>query len=122
MSDEKKIDDGGAAFPGSVAISATNDGCTLDASSRTFKCEGMSLRDYFAAAVLPLVWSFTAPPCAQVAAALAEECGGDVAKLEQLALTVMEGSFNQQTNRVIARECYQLADAMLAARKQHHTG
>lgn len=70
------IEDGGSAFPLPIA------GCT-----------GMSLRDYFAAKMLPFLY------------------------LD--AITTMEESgFPDGWREGMARDCYRMADAMLKAREQ----
>ena len=105
MSDEKKIDDGGAAFPGSVAISATNDGCTLDASSRTFKCEGMSLRDYFAGQAL------------QGMLANSDWYGKIMDTIDRMNTDETPAHLTMHHD-MVASQAYEQADAMLTARRE----
>jgi hypothetical protein len=104
MSDEKKIDDGGPAFPVPMAATPGPNGehHLYDATERCLG--GMTLRDYFAGQALQGMLARMVD--VKYAQAIREEATSDQIGVSA-ALSIM---------------AYAKADAMLAARKQHHTG
>jgi hypothetical protein len=97
MSDEKKIDDGGPAFP------------QVQDNYVGYPDRGMSLRDYFAAAVSPQEIEWSAPDTAA-------GCRKFLGMAED---ALWDGSRYGEVCSIIK---YRIADAMLAARNKHHTG
>lgn len=93
MSDER-IDDGGPAFPATFLWEDEESAISATGTQR-----GMSIRDYFAAAALTgCAASLTTHEREQEAERIAQRLGMKVSQL-------------------IAKACYDYADAMLAARK-----
>lgn len=94
MSDSKKIDDGGPAYPqhdlsayGMGPSERGEHGATGDPEdfgTRRYTVEGMSIRDWFAGQMLPRMGV---------------------------------GWPNDENKMILASRCYEIADAMIAARK-----
>ena len=85
----KKIEDGGPAFP-EKRISHFIAGANGEASAAVENVGGMSLRDYFAGQAIP---------------AIIERCGAD------------HRQPHEHITDYFARKAYEVADAMLLARK-----
>lgn len=95
MTNDKKIDDGGPAFP-------TNNAGRVD--PQTWHFEGMTLRDYFAAKAI------------NVADSIENNCGTRQEAESALGLKPGEYKVAVHFPILVARRAYAIADAMIAAR------
>ena len=91
----KKKDDGGPAFAKTVQI-------MVNGETQDFGNDGMSLRDYFAAAMLPTV----------------EESGTVAAAAKELGIEVNDYDYKIHWPIIAAKRAYAYADAMIAERKK----
>ena len=104
-----KVDDGGPAFPTTTfqRVGELEEGVSSG---------GMTLRDYFAAKVLPNIWTYSARLTGPVAVKVI-----DAAPSAEAIRAIVESPdftvFDSAVNAAIVEEAYRVSDAMLKARK-----
>jgi len=103
--------DGGPAFPCEYNMS------TESGASRPVDGHGLTIRDYFAAKVIPEVWRYASVFTAPVSAALLSQCGNDPVKIAEVMKSEFAKSFNDHMDNAISEEAYRVADFMLRTRE-----